>query len=112
MSVDSIFEELKTKLGNIAPEPELKYKAELIAEINQLKEQRNAVILGHNYMEPVLFHSIPDFKAGDTVNVHVKIREGIKERNQQFQGTVLQRRNKGTNGETFTVRKVANGFGS
>ncbi len=52
-----------------------------------------------------------DFKAGDTVNVHVKIREGNKERIQQFQGTVLQRRNPNSNGETFTVRKISNGVG-
>ena len=55
--------------------------------------------------------SFPDFKAGDTVNVHVKIKEGNKERIQQFQGTVIQRRHPGTNGETFTVRKVSNGIG-
>ena len=53
----------------------------------------------------------PDFKAGDTINVHVKIREGSKERIQQFQGTVLQRRNRNSNGETFTVRKISNGIG-
>jgi large subunit ribosomal protein L19 len=53
----------------------------------------------------------PDFKAGDTINVHVKIKEGNKERIQQFQGVVIQRRGKGTNGETFTVRKVSNGIG-
>lgn len=53
----------------------------------------------------------PDFKAGDTINVHVKIVEGTKERIQQFQGTVIQRKNTGTNGETFTVRKVSNGIG-
>ncbi len=55
--------------------------------------------------------SLPTFKAGDTVNVHVKIKEGNKERIQQFQGTVIQRRSKGTSGETFTVRKVSNGIG-
>jgi large subunit ribosomal protein L19 len=54
---------------------------------------------------------IPAFKAGDTVNVHVKIREGNKERIQQYQGTVIQRKNVNTNGETFTVRKVSNGVG-
>jgi large subunit ribosomal protein L19 len=54
--------------------------------------------------------SVPTFKAGDTVNVHVKIREGNKERIQVFTGTVIQRRNAG-NGETFTVRKVSNGVG-
>ncbi len=53
----------------------------------------------------------PDFKAGDTVNIHVKIKEGNKERIQQFQGTVIQRKNLNTNGETFTVRKVSNGVG-
>ncbi|QCK13722.1 50S ribosomal protein L19 [Mangrovivirga cuniculi] len=53
----------------------------------------------------------PDFKSGDTVNVHVRISEGGKERIQQFQGTVIQRKGKGTNGETFTVRKVSNGIG-
>ncbi len=53
----------------------------------------------------------PKFNAGDTVNVHVKITEGNKERIQQFQGTVIQRKNKGTNGETFTVRKVSSGIG-
>ncbi|WP_339925325.1 50S ribosomal protein L19 [uncultured Cyclobacterium sp.] len=53
----------------------------------------------------------PSFKAGDTINVHVKITEGAKERIQQFQGTVIQRKNKNTNGETFTVRKISNGIG-
>lgn len=54
--------------------------------------------------------ALPDFKPGDTVNVHVKIREGNKERIQQFQGTVIQRRGVG-NGASFTVRKVSNGVG-
>lgn len=54
---------------------------------------------------------IPEFGPGDTVNVHVRIKEGNKERIQQFQGTVLQRRNKNSNGETFTVRKISNGIG-
>ena len=54
-----------------------------------------------------LSKSFPDFSAGDTINVHVKIREGNKERVQQFQGTVLQRKNVGSNGETFTVRKIS-----
>ncbi len=55
--------------------------------------------------------SIPTFAAGDTVNIHVKIREGNKERIQQFQGVVLQRRNSGAS-ETFTVRKVSNQIGT
>lgn len=56
-------------------------------------------------------NNFPSFKAGDTINVHVKISEGNKERIQQFQGTVIQRKNAGTNGETFTVRKVSNSVG-
>lgn len=55
--------------------------------------------------------AVPNFQAGDTVNVHVKIREGNKERVQQFQGTVIQRKGTSTSGETFTVRKVSNGVG-
>ncbi|MFT2010098.1 50S ribosomal protein L19 [Pontibacter sp. 13R65] len=55
--------------------------------------------------------SFPSFQAGDTVNIHVKIREGNKERVQQFQGVVIQRKNVNTNGETFTVRKVSNQIG-
>lgn len=55
--------------------------------------------------------SIPAFKPGDTINVHVKISEGNKERIQQFQGVVLYRRGTNTNGETFSVRKVSNGVG-
>ncbi len=54
---------------------------------------------------------LPDFKAGDTVNVYVKIREGNKERIQQFKGTVIQRKNPNSHGETFTVRKISNGVG-
>ncbi len=55
-------------------------------------------------------NDIPEFKAGDTVTVHYKIREGNKERVQPFQGVVIQR--KGTGGtETFTVRKISDGVG-
>ncbi|UCD16514.1 MAG: 50S ribosomal protein L19 [Candidatus Zixiibacteriota bacterium] len=53
---------------------------------------------------------IPVFKSGDTVKVHVKIKEGDKERVQVFQGTVIGRRGSGT-GETFTVRKTTYGVG-
>lgn len=55
--------------------------------------------------------SFPDFQAGDTINVHIKISEGKKERIQQFQGVVIQRRHPNTNGETFTVRKISEGIG-
>jgi large subunit ribosomal protein L19 len=50
------------------------------------------------------------FKPGDTINVHVKVVEGEKERIQQFQGVVTARRGSGLT-ETFTVRKVSNGVG-
>ncbi len=53
---------------------------------------------------------IPDFSSGDTVNVHVKIKEGNKERIQNFQGVVIQRKNPNTNGESFTVRKISGGI--
>ena len=53
---------------------------------------------------------IPQFKSGDTVKVHVRIREGDKERIQVFQGVVIRRR-KGTINSTFTVRKISYGIG-
>ncbi|MBI4945417.1 MAG: 50S ribosomal protein L19 [Bacteroidetes bacterium] len=54
--------------------------------------------------------SIPDFKAGDTVTINYKIKEGDKERVQQFSGVVIQRKGQG-NVKTFTVRKISNGVG-
>jgi large subunit ribosomal protein L19 len=53
---------------------------------------------------------IPDFRPGDTVKVHAKIKEGQKERIQVFQGVVIRKR-KGNTGATFTVRKVSYGIG-
>jgi len=53
---------------------------------------------------------IPDFKPGDTVKVHARIKEGEKERIQVFQGVVIRKR-KGNTGATFTVRKVSYGIG-
>ena len=52
----------------------------------------------------------PTFSSGDTITVHYKIREGNKERIQQFRGVVLQRRGSGIN-ETFTVRKMSGSIG-
>jgi len=60
--------------------------------------------------QTVTVNSFPSFKAGDTVSVHYKIREGNKERIQVYQGVVIQR-NSANNTETFTVRKVSNGIG-
>ncbi len=53
---------------------------------------------------------VPDFDAGDTVKVHVKIKEGGKERLQVFQGVVISKR-KGTSNASFTVRKISYGVG-
>ena len=53
---------------------------------------------------------VHDFKIGDTVDVHVKIKEGNRERIQVFTGTVIKRQNSGLN-ETFTVRKISSGVG-
>ena len=53
---------------------------------------------------------IPAFNVGDTVKVHVKIKEGNRERIQIFEGFVLKRQNDGI-GETFTVRRIASGVG-
>jgi large subunit ribosomal protein L19 len=53
---------------------------------------------------------IPNFRPGDTVKVHARIREGQKERVQIFQGVVIRKR-KGTTGATFTVRKISYGVG-
>ena len=53
---------------------------------------------------------IPAFNVGDTVKVHVKIKEGNRERIQVFEGFVLKKQNGGI-GETFTVRRIASGVG-
>ena len=52
---------------------------------------------------------IPEFGAGDTVRIHVRVIEGDKERTQVFEGTVIQRRGSGIQ-ETFTVRKISQGI--
>ena len=53
---------------------------------------------------------VPQFNVGDTVKVYDKIKEGNRERIQEFEGTVLKRQG-GSNRETFTVRKFSNGVG-
>jgi quinolinate synthase len=63
---DGIYEQLRERLGDVAPEFELRAKAEIAVEVNRLKREKNAFILGHNYMEPVLFHSVPDV-TGDSL---------------------------------------------
>jgi quinolinate synthase len=73
-----IYEDLKAKLAGIVPDFELEIKAELAYEINQLKREKNAVILGHNYMEPALFNSVPDY-TGDSLALSRKAAETDKE---------------------------------
>ncbi|MBD3418932.1 MAG: quinolinate synthase NadA [Chitinivibrionales bacterium] len=69
--VATLYEQMKAKLSKVVPDVELKIKAEIAYEINLLKKKRNAVILGHNYMEPALFHSVPDF-TGDSLDLSRK----------------------------------------
>lgn len=70
-------------------------KPELVKFIEQLIVPRN---------------EFPSFKAGDTITVHYKIKEGNKERIQNFQGVVIQRSGDGST-ETFTVRKMSGNIG-
>jgi large subunit ribosomal protein L19 len=60
--------------------------------------------------KPALRKDVPSFAPGDSVRVHVKVREGEKERIQVFAGVVIARRGGGAR-ETFTVRKISSGIG-
>ncbi len=70
-SVEETYRLMVEKLGRLVPEPELRIKAELVFEINRLKEERGAIILGHNYMEPALYHTVPDV-VGDSLELSRK----------------------------------------
>lgn len=63
-----------------------------------------------NLEKEMIRMDLPSFSAGDTLKVHVKIREGEKERIQVFQGVVISKRNNGAQ-STFTVRKISYGVG-
>jgi len=78
MNSNEMYEKMKSKLSRIVPDVELRYKAEIAVEINELKVQRNAIILGHNYMEPALFYSIPDF-TGDSLDLSRKAAQTDKD---------------------------------
>ena len=78
MSFDSILHKLTTILSDQYSEAELILKAEMAVKINKLKQQRNAVILGHNYMEPALFHSVPDY-TGDSLGLSRNAAETDKD---------------------------------
>jgi quinolinate synthase len=78
MDTQKMYEKMKARLAKIVPDVELRYKAELAAEIVALKQEKNAVILGHNYMEPALFYSIPDF-TGDSLDLSRKAAQTDKD---------------------------------
>src|ERR687896_1511885 len=73
-----MYRAMQAKLAGVVPDFELKIKSEFAAEINRLKVEKNAVILGHNYMEPALFHSIPDF-VGDSLELARRAAETDKD---------------------------------
>jgi quinolinate synthase len=77
-TIEATHLKMREKLKDIVPDFELRYKAELVFEINRLKAQRGAVILGHNYMEPALFHSVPDY-TGDSLELSRKAAQTDKE---------------------------------
>jgi quinolinate synthase len=68
MGKQEIYNDLRQKISHVVPDVEIFYKAEIADQIIQLKKERNAVILGHNYMEPALYYSIPDFR-GDSLDL-------------------------------------------
>lgn len=74
MPATTMYERMKAQLERVVPDFELRYKAELAEQILALKEERNAVILAHNYMEPALFCSVPDFR-GDSLELSRKAAE-------------------------------------
>ena len=78
MNEKEMYQALKQKLERVVPDVELRYKAGLAVEINRLKKEKNAVILGHNYMEPALFYSIPDF-VGDSLELSRKAAQTDKD---------------------------------
>jgi len=67
-SVQEMYQKMRAKLEKLIPGVEIKYKAELAYEINRLKAERGAIILGHNYMEPALYHSVTDI-VGDSLEL-------------------------------------------
>jgi quinolinate synthase len=71
MNSQQMYKKMKARLEKIVPDVELRIKAGIAVEIEELKIRKNAVILGHNYMEPALFYSIPDF-TGDSLDLSRK----------------------------------------
>jgi quinolinate synthase len=65
---DAMYEGLQARLADLVPDFEIRVKAGVAAEVNRLKAERGAVILGHNYMEAALFHSVCDYR-GDSLEL-------------------------------------------
>lgn len=78
MNYQQTLEKLTTILSDQYSEAELILKAEMAMKINKIKAERNAVILGHNYMEPALFHTVPDF-TGDSLGLSRNAAETDKD---------------------------------
>jgi quinolinate synthase len=68
MTRGEVYISLKRRLRDAVPDAELRIKAELAYEINRLKDEKDALILAHHYMEPVLYHSVADIK-GDSLQL-------------------------------------------
>ena len=59
-TIETTYQSMRAKLEKLMPDFEIREKAEIAYEINRIKKEKNALILGHNYMEPALFVSVPD----------------------------------------------------
>lgn len=73
-----MYNKMREKLADVVPDVELHIKAEIAYEINRLKVEKNAIILGHNYMEPALFATIPDY-VGDSLMLSRKAAQTDKD---------------------------------
>ncbi len=69
-SMDATLKTMREKLDGIIPDFEIQLKAEVAHQVNLLKKDLNAVILGHNYMEPALYSSVPDY-VGDSLQLSI-----------------------------------------
>lgn len=77
-SVQDMYNKMREKLADVVPDVELQIKAEIAYEINRIKVEKNAIILGHNYMEPALFATIPDY-VGDSLMLSRKAAQTDKD---------------------------------
>jgi large subunit ribosomal protein L19 len=98
--------------GNLSPE--VAQTDEIGDPCGLAQKHRKVVIMAQDFMKLVESREtrtdIPNFAPGDTVKVHVKVKEGEKERIQIFQGVVISRRGGGSR-QMFTVRKISGGIG-